>query len=243
MHAPDRSQRRHTRIRSPWRSRQPAAAANHGPGRAIDAVADRTDRGAGRPWISCDPPRQPRHRAVDQVHPRRRARTARGDDGADERQDASAALHASGHGRRRGRAVDRAGHRPGARGRRIDGRDDRATPRDPPSYPRAVAHLDHVDHRQPHAAPRQARSDGRADGTADHRRTHRRAGAGPAHLARDRQPRLSRARRPLADTDRTRLPPQLSPHRRSPPDGRDHGRRRSARTAQGGHRAHAGDPR
>ncbi len=63
-------------------------------------------------------------------------------------------LHARGHGRRRGRPARRARPRLGARGRRVDGRDDRPDARDPSSRSRSQPHVDHVDdrragHRQP----------------------------------------------------------------------------------------------
>ena len=90
------------------------------------------------------PVRQPRHRPVESHDGCAAARRARGA----ARRHLVGVVHAVGHGRRRRRAARRARAGQRAPRRRVDGRDDRADGRDRAPAPRALADLDHVEHRR-----------------------------------------------------------------------------------------------
>ena len=92
-----------------------------------------------------DPLRQPRHRPLDDDRLGGDARPARHDRAA----GATALLPADGHGRRHLRPDGPPRDRVGARGRRLDGRDDRPDDGDRAARAGPLAGLDDVDHRQP----------------------------------------------------------------------------------------------
>ena len=172
-------ERDHPRVRA-QRCRR-AAPARHGPRRPAHRLARRAGAGADGPRVRRHPLRQPRHRPELGVRlgtPVARARLRRppaAPSGADRLRDRR-------HGRRRRRPARRPRDRAGARGRCLDGRDDRPGPRHPAPDAGGQPHLDHVEPR------------GRQ------RRCHRQGAAGVRSAARAvaARPRWSRRSPPSA---------------------------------------------
>ncbi len=141
----DRARERdRARLRGARRPVRAADGADHGPGGADDLLAGGALRAARRAGLPGDPVRQPRHRPLDDD--RLGGRAGERGDGAGLR---PAGIQAERHGGRHGRPAGSPGDRSRARGRRLDGRDDRPAGGDRPSAADALALLDHVGHGQP----------------------------------------------------------------------------------------------
>ena len=112
----------------------------------------RLRRATGLAWLQGHPLRQPRRGPLHQAGRRWPAGLPGHVPGAARRPHARGALPAGRHGRRHRRPARRARDRPRSHRRRLVGRDDRPAGGGGLSAADALAHLDHVEDRQPVAA-------------------------------------------------------------------------------------------
>ena len=149
---------------------------------------------ARRPRLLRHPLRQPRHAAARRTSPtrrRRRSAAARA-----RKRDAAAYTLADMAGDAVG-AARPPRHRAGAHRRRLDGRDDRPDDRDPLPRARALARLDHVQHRRPAQRPAGARRCSRLA-------AGRRRATASGYIEHARRSSTRRSARPASSTTRPR---------------------------------------